>query len=439
MTILWGNKGDRMKRLLPLVVPVLMWGQSYSEVISRIDKTVAVQSAERLEKAAYETYLAAEGKSLPSVDARLSVRKLAETPTVTFGSATMPMGTRNGATGELALTYPLFTGFALAASIEKAKLSHEKTVLQVAELKRNLYISATRLYSLISSSDTVIEAHAEAKKAIEDSLEKAKGLFENGLLPPSALSAIEAKAYEIDAQLTEARHRKRQALNQLSYLSGTEIESARISESLLPCPPQEEIMRLALSEREDLLGIAKALDIAESEITLAQSRYYPNIAAVGALKRQGDSLKLNGDGYTNADQSYAGVSASWNLFSGLSDIHTTQGAKAGRLAAHLALEDYKQRIAAEIKNAYLDVESLRSRLKSARMQTRAAEEYDQLTRGRFDNQLASADEVSRAISDLAAAKAKTADLEAELFNQTATLWLRGGLNAYRQKVLPILP
>ena len=34
-----------------------------------------------------------------------------------------------------------------------------------------------------------------------------------------------------------------------------------------------------------------------------------------------------------------------------------------------------------------------------------------------------------------AAKAKAADLESELFNQTATLWLLGGLDVYRQKVL----
>lgn len=424
-----------MTRLFLFILPTVLWAQSYSEVMSRIDSSFVVQSAEQLEKAAWETYLAAEGKNFPSVDASLSARKLAEVPTVTFGAATVPMGTKNGAVGELSLAYPLFTGFAISASIEKAKLAHEKTALQVADLKRNLYMNATKLYSAVFASDTVIEALEEAKKAIDESYKKANGLYDNGLLAPAALYAIEAKAYEIDAQLADAQHRRRQALNQLSYLTDMAVESATAPKGALSYPARDEIMRLALSQREDLLGMAKALDIAQSDIVLAESRYYPSFILVGALKRQGDSLKLNGDGYTNADQSYAAVSASWNLFSGMSDLHTAQAAQAAKLAAINTLEDYKRRIATEIDNAFLDIESAHSRLRSAQMEVKASEEYAKLTRGRFDNQLASADELSRAIADLAAAKAKKADLESELFNQTATLWLRAGVDVYRKKIL----
>lgn len=428
-----------MRRLLPFVLPTFLWAQSYPEIISGIDRSFAVQSAEQLEKAAWESYLAAEGKNLPSVDARLSVRKLEEVPTVTFGSATVPMGTKNGAVGELALTYPLFTGFALTASIEKAKLSHESAALRVADLKRNLYINATRLYASVSAADAIIAAQNEAKNAIEESYKKAKGLHENGLLAPAALYAIEARGFEIDAQLTETKNRKRQALNQLSYLAGMEVDTAALPAGTLSNPTRGEIMRLALSNREDLLGVAKALDISKSDIALAQSRFYPSLVLVGALKRQGDSLELNGDGYTNADQSYAGVSASWNLFSGLSDLHTTQSAQAAKLAAYTTFEDYKRRIATEIDNGFLDIESTLSRFKSTHMEVKASEEYAKLTRGRFDNQLASADELSRAIADLAAVKAKEAHLKSELFNLNVLLWLQGGLDVYREKVLHPLP
>ena len=68
------------------------------------------------------------------------------------------------------------------------------------------------------------------------------------------------------------------------------------------------------------------------------------------------------------------------------------------------------------------------------MQIKASTEYANLIRGRFDNQLASADELSRSIADWAAVKAKASILASERFNQTAILWLEAGLGTYQEKI-----
>ena len=424
-----------MKRLLAFIFPTFLWAQSYPEVISRVERSLTLQSAQQLEKAALESYRAAEGKNLPVLDASLSAIKFQETPTVTFGSTKLPMGTKNHTEGSLTLTYPLFSGFAITSSIEKAKLSHEKAALEVSDLKRNLFVNATRLYSAVAATNAIIAAQEEAKNAIGESYAKAKGLYDNGMLAPAELYAIEAKKFEIEAQITESQNRKSQALNQLSHLTGEKIESAQLPANALPITEENEMIAIALTQREDLLALAKAMDIAQSDIKIAQSRYYPNVALVGSLKGQGDTLALDGDGYTNANKSYAGIFASWNLFSGFSDVHTAEAAKAVRLASSITLEDYKHRIATEIDNGYLDINATQSKLESARMQVKASGEYAKLTRGRFENQLAGADELSRAIADFASAKSKVATLESDLFNQSATLWLNGGLETYQEKVL----
>lgn len=428
-----------MKRLLIFILPTFLWAQTYQEVILRLDHSLMLQSARQLEIATGESYRAAEGKNLPSLDASVSAIKFQETPTVTFSSTKLPMGTKNHTEGSLTLTYPLFNGFAISSSIEKAKLSHEKAALEVADLKRNLYMNATKLYSAVASADEIIAAQEEAKKAMDDSYAKAKGLYDNGLLAPAELYAIEAKKFEIDAQITESQNRKSQALNQLSYLTDSAIETAHIPANIFRVPEQNEMIRIALSQREDLLALAKAMEITQSDVMIAQSRYYPSVALVGALKRQGDTFALNGDGYTNANKSYAGIAASWNLFSGFSDVHTSEAAKAVKLAAQITLEDYKRRIAIEINNNYLDIHATQSKLQSAAMQVIASNEYAKLTRGRFENQLAGADELSRAIADLASAKAKAANLESDLFNQKATLWLNSGLETYQEKILGMSP
>ena len=424
-----------MKRLIIFILPTFLSAQSYPEVISVLDHSLMLQSAQQLETAAFESYQAAEGKNLPSLDAGISAIKFQDTPTVTFGSMKLPMGTKKHTEGSLTLTYPLFSGFAISSSIEKAKFLHEKAVLEVADLKRNLYINATKLYSAVAVADEIIAAQEEAKNAIGESYAKAKGLYDNGMLAPAELYAIEAKKFEIDAQITESLNRKSQALNQLSYLTGVKIDSAYIPENTLPIPDRDDIVSRALAEREDVLALTKSMDIAQSDVRISQSRYYPAVALIGSLKGQGDSLEFDGDGYTNGNKSYAGVSASWNLFNGFSDIHTSEAAKAAKLASSITLEDYKHRVSTDIDNAYLDMGATQSKLESARMQVRASSEYAKLTRGRFENQLAGADELSRSIADLASAKAKMANLESELFNQTAVLWLEGGLNTFQDKVI----
>ncbi|MDQ1341182.1 MAG: outer membrane protein, partial [Campylobacterota bacterium] len=139
--------------------------------------------------------------------------------------------------------------------------------------------------------------------------------------------------------------------------------------------------------------------------------------------------------YSNANKSYAGATASWNLFNGLSDSHAIQAAQAQKLSAQLAYEDYKNKITMEIDNTYETLSTIESMLQSTKLEVKAAQEYANLTRGRFENKLASADELSRAIADLSGNKAKEATLKSDLFTQKATLWLLGGLKVYEEKVL----
>lgn len=427
-----------MKLFISILIPSLLLAQSYHEIIQSINSSLSIQSAQQMQNATLENAKMTEGKNYPTIDATLSAIRFQETPSVTFYSPspqTAPMGTKNHTEGAITIAYPLFSGFTISAMINKSVIEHEKAQLAVSDLKRNLYLNATQLYGTIISADSTIQAHLEAKKAMEDAYAKAKGFYDHGLLAPAELYAIEAKTHSVEALLSQAKNRKRQALNQLSYLTHSDIKEATAFTDTLATPNHDELLIIALSEREDLIALAKGLNLAQSDITLAKSRYYPNVALIGALKHQGDTLALDGDGYSNANKSYAGATASWNLFNGMSDSHAIQAAQAQKLSAQLMYEDYKNKITMEIDNTYETLSTLESMLQSVKMEVKAAQEYANLTRGRFDNKLASADELSRAIADLSGSKAKEATLTTDLFTQKATLWLLGGLKVYEEKVL----
>ena len=427
-----------MKRVfLATLLPALVWAQSYREIIKAIDHAPALQSAKQMEAASRHLYKSVRAKELPSLDATLSAAWLHETPTATFHMPMLqplkvPMGKKTNYVGEIALKYPVFTGFAITAMVDRAKWQKEQAHLKVLDLKRNLYLNATKLITAILAVGSNIDALHKAREAMDAAYRKAHGLYKNGLLPPSDLYNIKARKSDIDAALTEAVAQKKQLLNKLSYLIGKPVTSVEIPTRLKHAFERDSMIEEALRQREDIRALEVSLKMDEADVKLAKSGYYPTVAAAVALKRQGDSLALNGNGITNADQSYVGLEASWNLFHGFGDKHRVEAARLKKLSAQTALNDYKNRVKTELQNAFLELNALIEKEKSARAQVEAQEAYYKLTKGRFANKLAGADELSRSIADLAAARAKADTIRAQIFNQKVTIALLAGVEAFER-------
>ncbi|WP_169308548.1 TolC family protein [Nitratifractor salsuginis] len=413
--------------------------QSYREIIRHIAETPAMQSAKLMERAAGEMASAAEGKNLPSIDLSVQGAWLKDTPEMIlhfpmFPSQPLPMGKTRQFVGELRLSYPLFTGFAISAQIERSRLEAQRAKLKVQDLRRNLILNATQLYGAIEATEAALAAEREAKRATLSALKKAEGFYKHGLLPPADLYNIKAKVYDVEAAITQTESQKEQLLNQLSYLSGTTVHSIHGSIPLPDPSSRKRVKKLAYRYRSDIRVLQTLLRVDDAQIRLAESRYYPTVGVAAGLKRHGDTLALNGDGFTNADQSYLGVNVSWNLFNGGSDRHTVEAARYKKLSAASSLLDYRWRVATEIDNAFTELRALRSKFRSARMQVKAQEEYYKLTLGRFDNQLASADELSRSIADLARARARAAAIRSQIRVQRAKIWLLSGVKGFERKL-----
>ncbi|WP_457605555.1 TolC family protein [Nitratifractor sp.] len=426
--------------ILPLAAGLLS-AQSYRQVVEAIDRTPVLQSGRMMQSAAEEMARASEGRNLPSLDLHFQGAWLKDTPTMTLHfpllpgpTRPLPMGRTRQFEGELRLSYPLFTGFAVSAEIDRSRLEAERARLKVLDAKRNLILQATELYGAIRASEAALAALRKAKSATLSAQKKAEGLYKNGLIPPADLYNIKARVYDVDASITQAQSRREQLLNQLSYLSGMKLHSIDGGIPLSTPPASSRMKKRAYRSRSDLRALQALLRVDEAQIRLAESRYYPTVGVAAAFKRHGDTLALNGDGFTNADRSYVGMEVDWNLFNGHSDRHRVEAVRYKKLSAASSLLDYRRRVATEIDNAYAELRALRSKSRSARMQVKAQEEYYKLTRGRFDNQLASADELSRSIADLANARAKLAAILSQIEVQKAKIWLLGGVELFEKKI-----
>ncbi len=419
--------------LVTTLLSFLSNAHTLKDILHHIDKSPALKSADMAVIASKERALATKGLNMPSIDIDFKAIHLKDTPTMILHfpalpipTSDLPMGSRDNFEGEISISYPLFSGFAITSKIEQSRLKAEQSRLKRKDLQRELYLKAIELFGSIKSIESAIKAQKKAKKAMQDALKKAKGFYSNGLIPPSELYNIKAKLYEIDSTLAKTHSQKTKLLNMLSYLSDTKIRyiEGQINTKI---PSAKILKQLAHKNRSDILALKRVLNINDEQIKLAKSTLYPKVALKAGLKRHGDTLSLNGDGYTNADNSYIAMDINYNLYSGGKDIHNIESARYLKLSNESKLIDYINRVDTDIDNAYSDLTALRYQLKSASMQLKAQREYYKLTLGRFENQMASADELSRAIASLANAKAKKSAIIYSIEVQKARIGLLGGL------------
>jgi len=422
-----------LKKFIIFLLPIFLYATSFNSLIRDVDNNLLIKSKQEQTKALRKMLKAKKAKNSPFVDLQFNATRLNETPTAGgFGPKLLTVGTKTNLDASLSVTYPLFTGFAITKSIQKAKLKFIKSKLETKELKRKLYLKIASLYSAIYSSNKALKASIEAKKAIDDSYKKAKGLYDNGFINISNLYKIEAQKYEILSTIQSYKEQKNSYINDLAYLTNEKTD-VRSLPNIYISTDINLLQNKALSNRSDIKVLKTQLKIDKKDIALAKSKIYPQIALFGAIKRQGDHLNLDGNGFTNADQSYIGASLKYNIFDGGEKRSERQAARAKRDATKLYFADYKRVVVKDIKNALLRLKSLKFQEKAAKKQVLASQSYYKLTYGRFNNSLTSADVLSRSISDLAATKAKEQNIKAKIFLQKCKIALLAGSDYFLKK------
>ncbi len=269
-----------------LALSVGSGAQSYRAVIHSLDRAFKLQSARAMEQAAAALAEAAEGRALPSLDAsirgvRLRTRPMLEDLPAPLPPA-IPLGEKTRIETALVLRFPLFTGFAISASIDKARLQREQAALKVTDLRRNLALGATRLYAAAVALYHTQKAQTEARHAIAKAYAKAKGMHEAGLIDAASVATIEAQAYETDARIARTRTRYRQTLARLGQMIRQKIRAVDARTFAVANPSRKQILSKALRSREDLAALRKAAQISREDIRLAKNVYAPGRARSGA-------------------------------------------------------------------------------------------------------------------------------------------------------------
>jgi len=323
--------------------------------------------------------------------------------------------------GEIKYSFPIFNK-TLNSNIKKSKIEVIKQQLEVENVKRILFLKATRLYAQIYGVNQNIKALQVAKQALSDSKEKAKALYDSGLLDKSNYDDINAKYYEIIAQIEDFKSKKNSLLSTLSYLLNkkiTKIDALNIDDKNFE--PNFE-------NRADIKIIKKQLDLSNQDIKIAKSNYYPEIGIQIALKRESDNLGLSNNEYSNLDKSYIAIGISYNFDT--SKKHKLEMAKIAKNINLMFYTDYLNKIKTEYKSDLNIKKALFYQLKSIKEEIKARESYYSYIKSKFNEGLADSTDLNNAIAKLAQSKAKKEYIKSEIFFLSEKLKVNGGIDVF---------
>lgn len=417
-----------------LCLTTVSYAVTLQEAVTYAQSNPTVKAAQSSAKSYAKLHDASKAKAYyPSLDLSYNGLYLKDKPTVDFLGGTFQLQPQNQYSGVLTLSYPLFSGFAIESQMQITQLEAHKAKLKTLDIKRNLYLGIVRVYTAALSLKQLKSSQNLAFDASKKSYKKAQAFYKLGMIAPAELYRIAASLHSIEAQLISTKNQYKTALRELSFLSHHPINNI----SKLPNTASfdfDMLQKQALEKRPDLEMLRMLVKEQSNKIKLAKSQYYPNVAIFARAAYTGDTPRLNGDGYTNKNKSALGFMLNYNLFNGFETKNEVQAAQEAKLASEFMLASYKEQIRSQLYQDYLTFSSYKEQLTAAQAEVEAAESYEKLIQGEFENQISDADTLSRAISGSALARAKLINTKAQMYLSYAKILLEVDNNTFLNRL-----
>ena len=316
-------------------------------------------------------------------------------------SLSMPLTDSNVSLGQLALTYPLYTGGRITSTQHAAEANLKSNQAQTDKTRQDLKLNVAEAYLNVQRADAAADVARQYRDSLIAHRDDVKAMERQGLAAPVERMTADVAVADADRQLIDARQAtelSRAAYNRLLARPLTQpVQLSPLADG--PAPDlSPEAADKALNQRPELQALQSGQTALREQARAQRGEDGPQIAAQAAY------LRWNGLPTTDNHTSTIGVVLNWNLFDG-----GLNKGKSDALAAEAASMADKQRdaesmIRLDVLNAQLGNRSAAERLGVATAAEALAEESLRLTRLRYQNAQAIQTEVLAAETRLADAR-----------------------------------
>jgi len=405
-----------------LFLPLLLGAISFNDIQKEITNSFKYKIAKTNVEIYKEKLKIAKSKLYGKITLNYQATHLFSNPYLNI--TIPPLGTskielsKNNYVGSIVYSYPIFSGFLITSLISKSKLELIKSKLELENVKRELILNSAKIYSDIYAINANINALKEAKKALFISYEKAKYFYKENLINKSELDEIEAKYYELKANIKELEAKKEALINTLSYLINKQIKD------ISTVKVKKETFNPNFQNRADIKAIRLTLNIKDKDILIAKSKLYPQVALQVGIKKEANNVWLNRNEFQNVDKSFIGVGIEYSFDLGIKP--SIEIAKKAKLNAYMFYNDYLNKIKTDYNNDLALYKALFVNLKAVNKEIKARKSYYDLIQAKFNEGLVDSVKLNEAISKLAISKSKKEAIKAKIFFLNVKLKLNGG-------------
>jgi len=396
--------------LLPQTLPALEEGRllTLKESIQlALERNLNVQVAKEEVTFARERRKEARTGFLPKFMADYRYRRPSETKN-TIGGVNFENEDQNQYRFTGTVAQPLFTGFQTLSTYQLADMGLDVAKIQLQRTRLDLILSVKEAYLEIVRTSKLREVAEQSVKQLQEGVRVATNFVKVGLSPKIDLLDAETRLGQAELQLIRAINDLRVAKARLNTILREPIDSSFAVEDILSTQSYkrsyESSQEIAMEHRPELLEAQKNVSIAEKEITLVKSDYYPDITLSVNYYRQGDDPTVDGSDYVDRENWDVVAGATWTFFEWGKTRYATNQQRARLRQAKEDFEQIKDSILLEVKTAFLTLKASEDGIRVAQKQVVSAEENFRISQERYKEQVATATEVLDAQTRLTEAK-----------------------------------
>lgn len=401
-------------------------GQTY-DMGSAVDKALrdnhGVESTTAARDAAEEGRKSARGAFGPSLSSSYGYKRLDEKP-IAYGREL----DNDTYTWSVGVKQPLFTGFNLLSTYQKAALEKERQEAELRKTRLTLTLGVQQAFLGYLKAQQDIRSARDAVVRLREQLKVTQAFYDVGLRPRLDVLQAEVDLSKAESDLIKAESAFETQKVRLNTLLIIPVEEDTSYVGDLEYRPFDRSFEACLEQayrmRPDMHIAAKSIEIADKDSTIAASGFYPQVSAGFDWAAQGDHPEASGSTLdkTGFNQWSTNVTASMNVFEWGRTYYGVQQAKQIVNKVRADEASLRQEIAYEVKSRLLAATEATKRIAVARKALDQASEAYRMALARYQAQVGTNTDVLDAQAKLTLAEAGLTGAKADYLVALAQLF-----------------
>lgn len=292
----------------------------------------------------------------------------------------------------LRLAQPIYQP-AIGAGVRAASAARDARSAGARAAARRLAAEVQTSYWAIATADKVAELHRATLALVDENVRVNERLLANGVVTPEAVLRARADRSEIAQQLAHAEQQQSAARRAFNLLLDRPFDAAIVApgDSTYGADDPtrgltlEELVRRAVSAREEVRQSESAIVAATAEEKVASAAFLPSVAIALDYGVQGNTYQFDRD----HDALAASVVLEWNMFNGGRDEARRQQAAIGASRARVARREVARRVELDVRQTYDALQVASAAIATARDRAAAARKSFDLVARRHAEGMAS--------------------------------------------------